>query len=304
MSSAGDARAQHAMQETGGVVVAPNETLQRWHAFLPFIEVHTHLQAAALRLYPGCKLLLPERSAHHTKCIRAIASRDAPDAFKFDVAQVWHVHSPSSYVTPYGFRRALTGENQDSPTSELDTRKYPSLEILKYCDPERPTKFKYRAIMNAEDMLKFMLSDFARKGQYDEIFDKADSEVQIVHSVPGDPIFVKQEQPHTEHEQRDYQQRDYQQRDYQQRDHQQRDHQQRSQHSPRRVFSSICLARIREVEQHFETLCEIEGAEGDPAHERHRAKRRKLLGNATMKSMSRILFDANKLVLDSILSGV
>jgi hypothetical protein len=98
---------------------------QRWFTSLSFMEVHTHMQAAALRLYPGRKLVIPPRSAHlkHFTKIRTVTTRDAPDSYKFDVAQVWKIHSPCSYTTSYGFRRALTGENQDSPTSELDVRR-------------------------------------------------------------------------------------------------------------------------------------------------------------------------------------
>ena len=244
---------------------------QRWHTFLSCIEVHTHLQAAALRLYPGRKLLVPERSAHQTKGIRAIATHGAAESLKFDVAQVWNLHSPSSYVTPYGFRRALTGENQDSPTSELDVRKYPSLEILKYWESERQSKFKYRAIMNAEDLLKFMLSDFARKGQYDEIFDGPDSDAHIADSTDRQTAPVKLEPPAAP-----------------------------PAAPPASVFSNTCLARLCEVERHFEALAELEGPQGCPVGERDRAKRRRLLGAATMKSMSRILFDASRVVLDTV----
>jgi hypothetical protein len=64
------------------------------------------------------------------------------------------------------------GEPQETPTSELDPGKYPSVTILKYSEKACSEKSKWTA-MNAEDILKFMLSDFARKGVFDEIFDEA-----------------------------------------------------------------------------------------------------------------------------------
>jgi hypothetical protein len=273
---------------------------QRWFTSLSFMEVHTHMQAAALRLYPGRKLVIPPRSAHlkHFTKIRTVTTRDAPESYKFDVAQVWKIHSPSSYTTSYGFRRALTGENQDSPTSELDVGKYPSLEILRFFDSDRRTVVKFRPIMSAEDILRFMVSDFARKGQFDEIFEESESaEVQLVSTTPRlssalealpfsdprvsstaqrQPVKVEPglaEQPPREHG------------------------------SPRSVFSNSCLARCRELEQHFSTLADIEELEGPagPAHDRANHKRRKL-SIATMVSISKILFDANKLVLDTMLT--
>jgi hypothetical protein len=268
------------------------------------MEVHTHLQAAALRLFPGRKLAIPPRSAHlkHFTKIRTVTTRDALDSYKFDVAQVWKMHSPCSYTTSYGFRRALTGENQDSPTSELDVRKYPSLEILRFFDSDRRTVVKFRPIMSAEDILMFMTSDFARKGQFDEIFEESESaEVQLVSTTPRlaprlpsalealpssdprvsstaqrQPVKVEPglaEPPPREHG------------------------------SPRSVFSNSCLARSRELEQHFSTLADIEELEdtAGPARERANHKRRKL-SIATMVSISRILFDANKLVLDTVVA--
>jgi len=91
--------------------------MNRWQVFLPCMNVHTHLQAAALRIYPHKKLLLPKGSvvcetdprrggkgsSLNTKYVRGICKKDTPECFKFDVAQVWNLHSPSSYVTPYGF---------------------------------------------------------------------------------------------------------------------------------------------------------------------------------------------------------
>jgi hypothetical protein len=57
-------------------------------------------------------------------------------------------------------------------SSELDPGKYPSVTILKYSEKACSEKSKWTAMI-AEDILKFMLSDFARKGVFDEIFDEA-----------------------------------------------------------------------------------------------------------------------------------
>jgi len=249
---------------------------------MPFMQVHAHLQAAAFRLYPSRKLLVPESSSWFPSAPslveRALATdglprllsmdhyfsiedwcemceevvppgtkteefehdlelfqcmvlthRDAPDSLKFDLAQVWSMHSPSSYVTRYGFRRALTGENQDSPTSELDTGKYPSLEILKSWQSDRPDKFKYRAIMDAEDILKFMLSDFARKGQYDEIFER-----EIHWKGPRELVCLMQNQAQSQA-----------QKQAQQPDADTKAPQSAPEAaSPRRAFSSSCLERM------------------------------------------------------------
>jgi len=201
--------------------------------FMPFMQVHAHLQAAALRLYPGRKLLVPERSSWSPSAaslmVRPLATKDAPDALKFDLAQVWSMHSPSSYVTRYGFRRALTGENQDSPTSELDSSKYPSLEIRKYWESDRPDKFKYRAIMDAEDILKFMLSDFAHKGQYDEIFER-----EIHWKGPPELVCLMQNQAQSQAQQQ-----------AQQPDADAKAPQSAPEAaSPRRAFASSCLERM------------------------------------------------------------
>lgn len=262
------------------------------YSFVAFMQVHTQLQAAALRLFPGRRLSMPASSRAQTKFIRAINTGTMHFALKFDVAQVWCVHSPSSYVTPYGFRRALTGVNLDAPSPELDVLKYPSLEILRFCESNSGGKFKLRAMMDAEDILRFLTSDFARKGQHDEIFEDADSDIEaVVHSpvaararaapVKQEPVCLKHEPPAAEQKTP------------------------REPDSPRRVFGSSCLKRIREVEQHFETLSEIELLEdhAGPAWERHKAKRCKLLANAAMKSISNVLFDANKLVLDIVLGS-
>jgi hypothetical protein len=63
--------------------------------------------------------------------------------------------------------------------------------------------------------------------------------VEFMASIPPLPVCITQERPRTEQQPL-----------------------QREQSSPRSVFSSSCLARIRKVELHFETLTEVEGQEG------------------------------------------
>jgi len=253
--------------------VEPVSDTQRWFSYLPFMEVHTHLQAAALRLYPGRKLAVPPRSAQLKHSTKIRTTRDAADTYKFDLAQVWKMHSPSSYTTPYGFRRALTGENQDSPAPELDVRKYPSLEILRFFDSDRHTVVKFRPLMSAEDILRFLLSDFARKGQCDEIFEDNPTNSGPAKPEPASttPRLLPEARPAVKTEPAEP----------------------RDPRSPRSVFGSSCLARMREAEQHFAALADIE--EGD-------ARKRRKLSIAVMHSISRTLFDANKLVLDTTLA--
>lgn len=106
------------------------------------------------------------------------------------------MYSPSSYCSPYGFRRALTGENQTAPCPELSCSKYASLCLLQQSDSERPDKIKYRPMMDAQDTIRFMLSDFARRGQYDEIFEiftgvESPQEKNAPDSVAEKPVAEK-----------------------------------------------------------------------------------------------------------------
>ena len=46
------------------------------------------------------------------------------------------------------------------------------MTILKYSEKAYSEKSRWTVAMNTEDILKFMLSDFVRKGVFDQIFDK------------------------------------------------------------------------------------------------------------------------------------
>jgi hypothetical protein len=67
--------------------------------------------------------------------------------------------------------------------------------------------------------------------------------------------------------------------------------------SPRRVFAAACADRLRELEHSVRASAELQRCDG--AQERD-AKRRKLAA-AAAGGMTRVLFDAHKLVLDEML---
>ena len=72
------------------------------------------------------------------------------------------------------------GESYKGPCSEHCVENYPSLVFVNYVSDHHSSSgkdvIKYKPFMDAEDVLKFLLSEFARRGQYDEIFeDDADA---------------------------------------------------------------------------------------------------------------------------------
>jgi len=64
------------------------------------------------------------------------------------------------------------GEPQEHPTSELCKDKYPSLTFFKV-DALSIGSCLLTVAMGAADIIKFLLSPFARKGQFDEIFERS-----------------------------------------------------------------------------------------------------------------------------------
>lgn len=159
---------------------------------MPSMQVHARLQQIVLEKYHPKKMRVAEPSIMQTKKslkdIEVLVDEDGNGrhAVKFSLQQTWMLQSPSTYRDAYGFRRALMGDNYNSPSSELCVKKYPSLVFVNYnpdigcssgkdlvkCKPCKP-------FMSAEDVVKFLLSDFARRGQYDEIFEDDD-----VHGGP------------------------------------------------------------------------------------------------------------------------
>jgi len=139
---------------------------------VPYQQVCAQMQATAMRLFPDRCLRPPVRSLHQAQTIRSWTSRDLQHS-KFDLAQVWSVYSPSTFTTAYSFRRALLGEPHEKPVAELNKEFYPSLTFFRI-DAKTNTALsngKLSVAMSAQDIIKFMLSEFARKGPYNEIFE-------------------------------------------------------------------------------------------------------------------------------------
>jgi hypothetical protein len=77
-------------------------------SLMPCMQMHAHLQAAALRCYPGRKLLSPAAEKYHAyqtqrnEYERSIDIRtwyrETGAEPEFDLAQVWMLHSPTSYA--------------------------------------------------------------------------------------------------------------------------------------------------------------------------------------------------------------
>jgi len=174
---------------------------------------------------------------------------------------------------------ALLGEPQDSPNAELDAAKYPGFVILRSYEHDASShareKSKFRVAMNAEDILKFMLSDFARKGTFDEIFENDvhwtgppelvsimnDGERALPatqHSAPSACLSIDPPS------------------------------------SPRKMFVAACVERMRDLEQNLRESAALEFPED------HSRKRRRL-ATSTLCQITRVLFDANKMVLDALL---
>jgi hypothetical protein len=259
----------------------PKAGTQYLLTLMPVMQAHAHMQAAALRLFPGRKLLCPTTSVHQILSIRSWSSKEtgANNEPKFDLAQIWSLHSPSSYASQYGFRRALLGEPQERPVSELCRDKYKSLSFFTHDQLSRPS-----VAMTAEDIIKFLLSDFARKGQYDEIFDRSET---------VDTAIERCVKPLRSHEMRDV------------------IAQEAvptalapapctSPATAMRVFTSACVERMRELEEHMHAGAHLFEVHGEDADTRS-IKRRRLAFEAA-GSIARVLFDANKLVLDAAIN--
>jgi hypothetical protein len=277
---AADVAVPHAEHLPAGWFKLSGDENDYFLSLAPIAKVHSFLQAAALRFYPERQLLVRTRSNQQVQSIRMWRSKDS-SVCKFDLAQVWSLQSPSSYTTQYGFRRALLGEPQETPVAELCVKKYKSMKFFNYGCSE---KNKLAVAMSAEDILKFLLSDFARKGQYDEIFEDLGSKVpaeQVCEVQTGvqtlqeqSPaaalVCVKSAQPPPPPPKT-------------------------PPPSPRRVFTNECVERMRELQHNLTAAAEIELTTPEGAR-----KRRKLAQTA-MASITRVLFDGHKFVLDSML---
>ena len=283
----------------------PIHTLLGPHKFqlTPLTQVYAHMQAAALRLYPDHVLIVPKRSekvlGNQLHSVRTWWDQDLRP--KFDLAQVWSLHSPSTFTTPYSFRRALLGEPQETPTSELNSSKYPSLVFFKVTKATHNSSQCQRltVAMSPEDILKFLLSSFARKGPFDQIFEAqegAPANFGTAHSdqqrdadrMQLDTDSVKQEcgspepptygaacalpgLPAA------------------------------SPASPRRAFARACVERMRELDENLRESVHLEDQHAGNFPQAYLAPKRRKLAIAVISSVSRVLCDGNKLLLDSLL---
>jgi hypothetical protein len=169
------------------------------------MHVHAHIQAAALKRFPGKKMCLADTSLMPTKkavsyiTVCTDAESKTNNKVRFDLAQTWMLHSPSSAGSASEFRRALEGTGGIfgyilvcEELSMSDRGKYPSLVFSRQSrviDDESETACAareaandqfcnkygsfYRPYMDADDVLTFLLSKFARKGRYNDIFEGA-----------------------------------------------------------------------------------------------------------------------------------
>ena len=129
--------------------------------------------------------------------------------------------------------------------------------------------------MNAEDILKFMLSDFARKGTFDEIFENnvhwtGPPELQNIMNDSGRALPATQHSAPSACLSID------------------------PPSSPRKMFVAACVERMRDLEQNLRESAALEFPED------HSRKRRRL-ATSTLCQITRVLFDANKMVLDALL---
>jgi hypothetical protein len=153
---------------------------------MPCMQVHARLQHVVMQKYEGKKMRLVEPSmimssmpAKRTlKFIEVIVEEEVDGKYrpeKFNLQQTWMLQSPSTYRDAYGFRRALMGDNYNNPCSDLSVENFPSLVFVEYpseigCASGKDMN-KYKPFMDAEDVVKFLLSEFAKRGQHDEIFE-------------------------------------------------------------------------------------------------------------------------------------
>lgn len=142
------------------------------HASMKAMQVHTHMQAAALKLFPDRKLLLlncnPKIRNTNVAIVKAVNS----DAIKFDVAETWMLHAYESTQSLLSFIKKVEALLVSSAESTrvnteglLFSKKYPSLifdyytnysDLKKLVDATEQIAGHKRAFMNAEDMLIFL----------------------------------------------------------------------------------------------------------------------------------------------------
>lgn len=136
------------------------------------MQVHAHMQAAAVKLFPDRKLILADPSSNPAKrdidvsIIKRVSGTFSERLTRFDLAETWMLHSPGSVQSVIEFIRKLEGDSYYGLTTELSNRKYPSLIIGTYSNADKnkqiPVLGNKRPFMGAEDIVQFLLSDFTR----------------------------------------------------------------------------------------------------------------------------------------------
>jgi len=117
---------------------------------LSSMQVHTHLQAASLKLFPERKLRLLQ--INDSNRYFPVASRKDAGEYKFNVAHTWYIHAEQPDKS--GQLRSWCVEQVDASIRNkvLKTDTYASLLV-----PDGPSGAKYKhAYLNAEDMLSFL----------------------------------------------------------------------------------------------------------------------------------------------------
>lgn len=131
------------------------------------LQVQGHMQAAAVKVFPGKNLRMPTHdvaAAVSASISIAVITTEDLSYTLFDVAEMWMFYSPASASSLQAFRQSLLGSGQYGMAPELNVQNYPSLMFA----VNTGTTASY---MLAEDVIKFLVSPFARKRPYNALFD-------------------------------------------------------------------------------------------------------------------------------------
>jgi len=110
------------------------------------MQVHTHLQAASLKLFPERKLRLLQINDSN-RYFPVTIKKDA-GVYKFNVAKTWYIHAEQ----PDKMIWCVEQVDASIRNKVLKTDTYASLLV-----PDGPSGAKYKhAYLNAEDMLRFL----------------------------------------------------------------------------------------------------------------------------------------------------
>jgi len=119
---------------------------------LKAMQVHTHLQAASLKLFPERKLRLLQindsKNAFKINNFSVSCKQEKSGSIKFNVAHTWYVHAEQNDLY-WCFQQV----DASISNKVLKTDTYPSLLVF---DLPKPSATGKTAYLNAEDMLKFL----------------------------------------------------------------------------------------------------------------------------------------------------